>query len=286
VNGARRWFGIGRVVRFEPSEFGKLALIIMVAWYCDRYQRHIGTFKRGLVFPAILIGALLALICIEPDRGTTILMAGVSAAMLFIAGTRLRYLVPPAIACAGAFCLSLLYDPMRTKRIFAWLHADEHKMDVGYQVNQGIIALGAGGWTGLGLGNSREKLGFLPEHNTDFIFPIIGEELGLIATLLVVVAFVVLILCGIYISSNAGDTFGMLLGLGLTLLIGFQALINMGVVTGLLPNKGLPLPFISYGGSNLLMMLASVGLLLSIARRARVRPAADASMEESVPQLS
>jgi cell division protein FtsW len=133
-----------------------------------------------------------------------------------------------------------------------------------------MIALGSGGWTGLGLGNGRQKLGFVPEHHTDFILSIIGEELGLIATLLIVLAFVAIVFCGLHIAMRARDTFGLLLASGLTLLIGLQAAINIGVVTSALPNKGLPLPFISYGGSNLLAMLASVGLLLSIARQARV----------------
>jgi cell division protein FtsW len=138
------------------------------------------------------------------------------------------------------------------------------------QAYQSMIALGAGGWTGLGLGNSRQKLGWIPMQPTDFILPIIGEELGLVATLLVLAAFVAILVCGIYISAHAADIFGFLLGSGITFLIGFQALVNIGVVTGALPNKGLPLPFISYGGSNLLVMLSSVGLLLSIARHARV----------------
>jgi cell division protein FtsW len=158
---------------------------------------------------------------------------------------------------------------MRIRRIFSWLYLEENKAGVGYQAYQAMIALGAGGLTGLGLGNGRQKLGFVPEHHTDFIFSIIGEELGLIATLLVVLAFVLIMLCGLVISLNARDTFGLLLGSGITFLIGFQAFINIGVVTSALPNKGLPLPFISYGGSNLLIMLACVGLLLSIARQSR-----------------
>jgi cell division protein FtsW len=228
------------------------------------------------------------LIFVEPDRGTTILLIGVTGMMLFIAGARWKFIVPPILAGAGGLALSLLHDSMRTKRIFAWLHADEHKLDTGYQSTQGLLGLGAGGWTGLGLGNSRQKLGFLPEHNTDFIFSIVGEELGLVATLLVVLAFILLIICGMYIASRAQDTFGFLLGVGITLLIGMQAFINIGVVTSVLPNKGMPLPFISYGGSNLLMMLACVGLLFSIARRARVaeRRSDVALGTEAVPQLS
>jgi cell division protein FtsW len=160
---------------------------------------------------------------------------------------------------------------MRSARIYSWLHLEETKLDKGHQAYQSILALGSGGWTGLGLGNGRQTLGgWVPEQQTDFILATIGEQLGLIATLLVIVAFMVIVLCGIYIALNSRDTFGLLLGCGITFLIGMQAFINIGVVTNTLPNKGLPLPFISYGGSNLLMMLACVGVLLSVARHARV----------------
>jgi cell division protein FtsW len=158
---------------------------------------------------------------------------------------------------------------MRMKRIFAWLYLEENKSGVGYQAYQAMLALGSGGMFGLGLGNGRQKLGFVPEHHTDFIFSIIGEELGLVATMGVVLAFVAIVLCGVYIALRARDNFGLMLGCGITFLIGCQAFINIGVVTSALPNKGLPLPFISYGGSNLLMMLTCVGILLSIARQAR-----------------
>ncbi len=286
LNGARRWFRLpfGNA-RFQPSEVGKIVLIIVVAWYGDRYQRKMGTWTKGIFIPGAFIGLLLGLIFIEPDRGTTILMGGVVGAMLLLAGVRWRCLVPPVIAGAAFLAASILRDPMRSKRIFAWLNVEQHKMDVGLQANEAMLALGSGGWTGLGLGNSRQKLGFLPFHNTDFILPIIGEELGLIATLLVVVAFLLIVVSGFYIAQHSSDTFGLLLASGITLLIGLQALFNIGVVTSVLPNKGLPLPFISYGGSNLLMMLTSVGLLISVARRARVTaPATGAAMEpEGLP---
>jgi cell division protein FtsW len=271
VNGARRWIGWKSVsaIRFQSSELAKIALIIVVAWYGDRFQRKMGSWRHGILLPGLFIAPVLGLIFFEPDRGTTILMAAVAGIMLLIAGVRWKFIVPPMLAGAAAFGFSLLFDPMRTKRIFAWLDVEKHKMDIGYQAYGAMLALGTGGWTGSGLGNSRQKLGFLPEHNTDFIFSIIGEELGLVATLLVVLAFVVIVICGIYIAWNAPDTFGLLLGAGVTFLIGLQACINIGVVTSALPNKGLPLPFISYGGSNLLMMLAGIGLLLSIARKAR-----------------
>jgi cell division protein FtsW len=268
VNGARRWLHAGSV-RFQASELAKLSLIIALAWYGEHFQRQMPTWKRGIVIPAAFIGIILALVFIEPDRGTTILLGSVSAVMLIIAGVRWLYIVPPVALALTGLGVSLARDPMRARRIFSWLDLEAHKSGVGYQAYQAMIALGAGGWTGLGLGNGRQKMGFVPENHTDFIFSIIGEELGLITTLLVVVGFIGVVVCGIYIALNAKDTFGMLLGSGITFLIGLQAFINIGVVTSALPNKGLPLPFISYGGSNLLMMLVAVGILLSIARHAK-----------------
>jgi cell division protein FtsW len=189
--------------------------------------------------------------------------------MLLIAGVRWRFILPPVFAGLTGLAFSLARDPMRRARIMSWWELEKHKAGVGYQAYEAMLALGAGGWTGRGLGNSRQKLGFVPEQHTDFIFSIIGEELGLIATVLVVLAFVAIVVSGICIAMRSPDTFGMLLGSGISFMIGLQALINIGVVTSALPNKGLPLPFISYGGSNLVLMLTSVGLLLSIARQAR-----------------
>jgi cell division protein FtsW len=282
-NGATRWLGYGRTSLLQPSEFAKLALLIGLAWYGDRYQRQMPTWKRGILVPGIFVGLLLGLIFIEPDRGTTVLLAGVSLVMLLVAGVRWKYIVPPAMAALMALGLSLWHDPMRSKRIFSWLYLEESKSGVGYQAYQAMLALGAGGWTGLGLGNGRQKLGFVPEHHTDFIFSIIGEELGLLATLLVVLGFVLIIACGIYISIHARDTFGLLLGTGITFLVGLQAFINIGVVTSALPNKGLPLPFVSYGGSNLMIMLTAIGILLSIARQARLPETMKAGAAEGDP---
>jgi cell division protein FtsW len=269
INGARRWFDF-HGLRFQPSELAKLALLIALAWYGERFQRQMPTWKRGILIPGLFIGLVLGLIFIEPDRGTTILLATVSGAVLLVAGVRWKYILPPIALGIAGIGLSLWHDPMRMKRIFSWLYLEEHKAGTGYQAYQAMLALGSGGWTGLGLGNGRQKLGFVPEHHTDFILSIVGEELGLIATLLVVLAFVVMVVCGICIARRAQDTFGLLLGSGVTFLIGLQAAINIGVVTSALPNKGLPLPFISYGGSNLLAMLTCVGLLVSIARQARL----------------
>lgn len=268
IKGASRWFKFGGV-SFQPSEISKLALIIVMAWYCERYQRQMQTWKRGVMIPGIIIASMLGLIFVEPDRGTTILLAVVTGSMLLVAGVQWRYIVPPIVLAITALAFSLWRDPMRMKRIFSWLYLEENKDGVGYQAYQAMIALGSGGWFGLGLGNGRQKLGFVPEHHTDFILSIIGEELGLIATLGVLIGFVLIVICGVYIATHARDTFGMMLATGITFLIGLQAFINIGVVTSALPNKGLALPFISYGGSNLLVMLACVGVLFSVARQAR-----------------
>lgn len=267
-NGANRWLGYHKISLFQPSEVAKLALIVMLAWYGDRFQRQMPTWHRGILIPGILLALVLGLIFREPDRGTTILLAGVGMSMLLIAGVRWRYIVPPFLLGVIGLAFSLWRDPMRARRILSWWRIEEYKSGVGYQAYQAMLALGAGGWTGLGLGNSRQKFGFVPEQHTDFIFSIIGEELGLIATGLVIVAFVAVVVCGIYIAVQAPDTFGLMLGSGISFMIGLQAFINIGVVTSALPNKGLPLPFISYGGSNLLLMLTSIGVLLSIARQA------------------
>jgi len=268
IKGARRWIHLpfGNV---QPSELAKLALIVVLAWYCERYQRQMHTLTRGVLIPGGIITLMLGLIFVEPDRGTTILLAAVSGAMLLLAGVQWRFILPPVLLAIVGLAVSLARDPMRSKRIFSWLYLEENKDGVGYQAYQAMIALGSGGWFGLGLGNGRQKLGFVPERHTDFILSIIGEELGLIATLGVVVGFVCIILCGVYIATHARDTFGTMLASGITLLIGLQSFINIGVVTSALPNKGLALPFVSYGGSSLLAMLAGIGLLFSVARQAR-----------------
>lgn len=267
INGARRWFDLG-VARFQPSELAKIALVFMLAWYGERFQRQMPNFKTGLAIPGALAGMLVALVFIEPDRGTSILLAAVTGVMLLVSGVRMGYFIPPVVVGILGLAISIWHDPMRMKRVFSWLYLEENREGVGYQAWQAMIALGSGGWTGLGLGNGRQKLGFVPEHHTDFILSIIGEELGLIATVGVVLGFVGIVASGVYIASHAKDTFGRLLATGITFLIGLQAFINIGVVTSALPNKGISLPFISYGGSNLLIMLTAVGLLLSVARQA------------------
>jgi cell division protein FtsW len=270
LNGAHRWIRLPGAT-FQPSELVKIALIIMLAWYCDRSQRKMDTFKRGILFPGIIIAFALGIIFVEPDRGTTILLAVVSGIMLLVAGVQLKHLLIPAFGGAAALAISILHSPMRMNRIAAWMHPQDHLNGAALQAHQSMIALGAGGVTGLGLGNGLQKLGYVPEIQSDFIFANIGEELGLIATIFVLAAFLVITVCGIFIALRARDNFGCLLATGVTFLISLQAAINIGVVTSVLPNKGLALPFISSGGSSLLAMLIGVGILLSVARRAPVR---------------
>jgi cell division protein FtsW len=269
INGARRWIDLHvHNLHFQPSEVAKLALILLIAWYGERHQKSIRTFTGGILIPGALAASVLVLIFLEPDWGTTLLLAVTVLGMLLMAGIRLHYFLVPVLLGGAGLAWMIWNDPMRLARVMAFLDLEGHKDTVGYQGWQSILALGSGGWFGLGLGNGHQKMGFLPEHHTDFILAVTGEELGLAATLSVVAVFVLFVLCGFYIASRAADVFGSLLASGLTMMIGLQAAINIGVACNTLPNKGLPLPFISYGGSNLLIMLASVGLLLSIARRA------------------
>jgi cell division protein FtsW len=265
---ARRWFSFAGFT-FQPSEFAKLAVIIALAWYGERFQRQMPTWTRGILMPGLLIGVAVGLLFKEPDVGNALVLATVSGVVLLTAGIRLRYFLPPVLAAAVAVGVFLHQNQMRSERIYSWLHVEETRQGKGMQAYEAMVALGSGGLVGKGLGDGLQKLGWVPEHHTDFIFSIIGEELGLVATLLVVLAFAAILFCGICISNHASDTFGLLLGTGITFLVSLQAFINIGVVTSALPNKGLPLPLISYGGSNLLITLASLGLLLSIARHAR-----------------
>lgn len=279
VGGARRWLALGGM-RFQPSELAKLALILWLAHWLTREKRRLHRFGRGFAVPAAVIAVVCGLILVEPDFGTTALIGAVAVAMIFVAGGPLRYWVPAMALGAVGFGALVLANPVRSQRLMAFLDLEKYKAGAGYQVWQAILAFGSGGAQGLGLGNSRQKMFYLPEAHTDFIFPIIGEELGLWGTLGVWGGFLALVICGILISCRARDLFGQYLGFGLTTLLGLQALINMGVVTAWLPTKGLPLPFISFGGSNLLMSLTAVGLLLSIHRHGTEKTSAMAEEQE------
>ena len=264
LNGSRRWIKLG--LQFQPSEFAKLAAVVTVAWWFSREKNDEREFVRGFLAPLGMAGALMALIAPEVDMGTTALIGGTTFVLMFIAGTCMRYLALAVSAGAGALAFAIYLLPERTGRFLAFMDPEKYPADA-YQTVQGLIALGSGGVEGLGLGMGRQKMMYLPFAYTDFIFPVIGEELGLRWTLAVVATYLVFILCGAAIALRARDRFGMLLGFGVTMLIALQAAVNIGVTTALLPNKGLPLPFISYGGTNLVFCLIGVGILINIYRQ-------------------
>ncbi len=264
INGSARWVRLAGL-SFQPSEFAKFAAIITLAWWFARDEKSAGTFLGGFVAPLAGAGVLMGLIAPEVDIGSTALIGGTTFVMMFIAGTRLLYLVPMVLTGIAGLATAIHKMPERTGRFLAFLYPDKYPADA-YQTVQGLIALGSGGVEGLGLGNGRQKMAYLPFAHTDFIFPVIGEELGLRFTLLVVFTYIVILLCGAIIAMRARDRFGVLLGFGIMIIIALQAAVNIGVTTSLLPNKGLPLPFISYGGSNLVFCLLCVGILINIYR--------------------
>ncbi len=262
INGSSRWLNL-RVAAFQPSELAKLATVVSLAWWFSRDEKIAQEFFRGFVFPLLGIGALMALILFEVDMGATALIGLATYIIMFVAGTRWRYLAPVVVLGVVGLAFVAMHMPDRVNRMLAYLHPEAHAAS-SYQWEQGMIALGSGGVDGLGLGNGIQKTGYLPEAHTDFILPTIGEELGLRCTLTVVFLYVVFIICGAIIATHARDRFGLLLGFGIVILIALQAAVNIGVTTGIFPNKGMPLPFISYGGSNLALCLLGVGILLNI----------------------
>jgi len=266
INGSPRWLRLAGWT-YQPSEFAKLALILFLSWWMGKNQRHAGEFTRGLLWPILITTPLLLLMIRQQDLGTTAIMLAILVTILFCAGTRIIYLMPVPIIGLAGILISSVFIPERLARWKAFLHPELDPLGKGHQQLQALIALGSGGLSGLGLGNSVQKMYYLPEVNTDFVFPIIGEELGMWVTLAVVMSFLVLMLCSGWITIHAPDPPGVLLGIGITLMIALQALMNLAVVTSLIPPKGIPLPFISYGGSNLLTCLAAVGILFNMHRQ-------------------
>ena len=266
INGARRWLPIGDLFQFQPSELAKLSMVIVLAALMSVNFRRTEEFRRGFVYPCLALGPLIGLVFIEPDFGTTMLLCAVAALMLFIAGSNVFYVSSAAVCAMLFFTAMILQNSNRLKRIEAWLDPFAHADDKGLQLVQSMTAIYDGGVGGVGLGNSTVNAFYLPEAHTDFIFSILANEHGIGGSYLVLGLFLGLFVCGLFISCRCDDLFGRFLGTGLTLLITMQALINMAVVTGLLPTKGIALPFISYGGSHILVTGAMIGILLSIAR--------------------
>jgi len=266
INGSSRWINLG-FGTIQPSEFAKISSIFFVAWWFSREDITFEKLKNGLLLPVSILGVPMVLILLEVDIGNTALIGAAALAMIFVAGGALRWLAVLAPMAFASIFLVALAVPERVQRLVAFTDPEKYRLCEGLQQWQGLIAFGSGGFDGVGLGEGRQKMHYLPYAHTDFIFPMIGEELGLKATALTVLAFLVILLCGALISANARDRFGMLLGFGCTMLITIQSMVNLGVTTSLLPNKGMPLPFISYGGSNLVVCLFLIGLLVNIHRQ-------------------
>lgn len=266
INGSSRWINLG-FGTLQPSEFAKVSSIFFVAWWFSREEIAFNNFKYGLLQPLAVLGIPMLLIVLEVDIGNTALIGATAFSVMFVAGAALRWLAVLAPMAFASVFLVALAVPERVQRLMAFMDPEKYRLTEGLQQWQGLIAFGSGGVDGLGLGEGRQKMHYLPYAHTDFIFPMIGEELGLKATALTVMAFLIIMLCGALISANSRDRFGMLLGFGCTMMITIQSAVNLGVTTSLLPNKGMPLPFISYGGSNLVVCLFLIGLLVNIHRQ-------------------
>jgi cell division protein FtsW len=272
INGSRRWVGLGPVT-FQPSEIAKIAVVFFLAWWFARYEKGAGRILQGFMIPFAIVVTLLLLIVTEVDLGTTALIGATMFVIMFVAGTNPVLLGLLSLGGLAGILFVATHMSERMARLSAFMDPERFKDDAGLQQMQALIAWGSGGMEGLGLGNGRQKMLYLPYAHTDFIFPMIGEELGLRVSLVVVFLFVVIIVCGMMIALHAKDRVGLLLGCGIVSLLGLQAAVNIGVTTSLLPNKGLPLPFVSYGGSNLAACLFGIGLLLNIYRQGVLEPA-------------
>lgn len=266
INGARRWIRMGPF-SIQPSEIAKIALPIFLAYFLTRNEDRVGEIK-STVIPCV--GALVLLggiVFIEPDLGTTIVLCAIFSAVYFAAGAKILHIASVAAVMVVGALFAVLLAPWRVERLMAFLDPFAHSDDAGYQVVQSLYAIGSGGVFGEGFAKGQQKLFYLPYPYSDFIFSVVGEELGLIGTLAVLIAFGLLLWRGTRAAMKAPDRFGMLLGIGIITGIIVQALFNISVVISLLPAKGIPLPFISYGGSSVLVTMAAVGILLNISRQ-------------------
>jgi len=265
VKGSRRWLGYG-AARLQVSEFAKLAMVFCLAHYLALNQTRIGDLKRGYLYPLAIIGAFTGLILLEPDFGTAALALSVGLILLFLSGAKWRYMLPTIALSAMAFALLVANNPNRLRRFTAFLDVEGNRQGGTYQLYQSLEAFAAGGTSGAGLGQGRQQINFLPEAHTDFIFAVVGEELGMWFTLGVVAVFAIMFIAGLAHLRRAPNLFHFLLATGCLLLMCLQSIVNLGVVTGVLPTKGMSLPFISAGLSNLLLMGLLVGILINTQR--------------------
>ncbi|MEG9296565.1 stage V sporulation protein E [Mangrovibacillus sp. Mu-81] len=267
-NGSRSWIGVG-AFSIQPSEFMKLAMIAFLAKYLSENQRYITSFRKGVLPSLLLVFSAFGMIMLQPDLGTGTVMVGTCVVMIFISGARVMHFAWLGIAGLAGFAALVLSAPYRIKRITSFLDPWEDPLNSGFQIIQSLYAIGPGGLFGLGLGESRQKFFYLPEPQNDFIFAILAEELGFIGGTFVLLLFSLILWRGIRIALGAPDLFGSFLAVGIVSMIAIQVMINVGVVTGLMPVTGITLPFLSYGGSSLTLMLMAVGVLLNISRYSR-----------------
>ncbi len=265
AKGARRWLHVGPI-NIQPAELTKFVVVIYVAAYVSKKQDRLTQFARGLLPPLIVLGMLSALVLLEPDLGTVVVMGLVVVTLLFLAGASIKHLGLLSLCAFPAVAALIFGSTYRRQRLMTFLSPWKNASDSGFQITQSFLAFGSGGPFGVGLGEGKQKLFFLPEAHTDFVLALVGEELGLAGSAAIVLLFGLFVLKGFQIAGRARDPFGRHLAMGITMLVGMQALVNVGVVTGLLPTKGLTLPFVSYGGSSLVANLFGVGILLSISR--------------------
>ncbi len=273
INGTRRWLRWGPF-SFQPTEPAKLALVLYLADFLARRREVVTSFWRGFLPPLVVTGVMAGLILRQPDLGSSVALVAVVLCMLYVAGARHVHMTLVGAAAVPVIALAVTGASYRLRRVFAFLDPWADPRGAGFQIIQSYLALGGGGLTGRGLGESKQKLFYLPEPHTDFIFAIVGEELGFVGAVCTVALFGLLLWRGVRIALRVADPFGALAALGVTAMLGTQALVNLGVVVGLLPTKGLPLPFVSFGGSSLVVAMASVGLLLNISLHADPVPAA------------
>lgn len=263
VGGARRWLRVPGV-SFQPAELAKFAWAVYLAYSLAKKKEKVESFSVGVLPHLVVCGVLVGLCMLQPDFGSSVALIFLLGVMLFAAGAKVGYLVGLGLLALPFAYHAIASSPYRMKRILAFMDPWAHRHDVGYQVAESLMSIGSGGVWGLGLGNGLQKLYFLPEAHTDFIFSILGEETGLAGVVMVVGLYGIVIWRGLKASLGATEAFGTYLGLGITSLIAFQALINMSVAMGLVPTKGLTLPFVSYGGSSLIILMGAAGVLLSI----------------------
>ncbi len=267
INGARRWLRLGALT-FQPSELAKFAVVVYLSYYIAKKGDRIRDFMNGLVPAFVVAGLFLGVMAVQPDFGSAMMLGGVAFILLFAGGARIAHLAGVALSLLPLIYIAVTGTSYRARRIFAFLDPWADPTGAGHQIIQSFLAFGSGGIFGRGLGEGRQKLLFLPERHSDFIYAVIGEELGLIGALAVAALFCIVLWRGVRVALRSGEQFGSLLALGITMLICLQAFINMAVVTGLLPTKGTVLPLVSYGGSAIVITMAAAGVLLNISREA------------------